>query len=802
VDVFDGVLEGLRPRGVGARGLRVFSVSRGTRRFRRASDLIVGVPALLLLAALVVAYPPFTLGSALTTLLDSLPGWLGPAWSVAYDLLAVWALLLVVAAVVARRVVVVFEAVGALVCAAALTVVCARIAVGTWPEADEILWWKATATTFPVARVALCTAVILTVGGHLVRPLERAGRWILLAGLFSATLVEPVSPGAIPTAFLVGIVAAAVVRLALGTSAGHPETAGVLAAVQELGVAVEALEPAARQPAGVFVARGLAPDGSALLVTVYGRDAYDTHLLERLWRTALYRDDGQRLRLSRIEAVEHEALATLLARQGGVATREVVVAAESSAGDALLVLRGDATALDDLAPEAVDDARLRAAWRALARVGAAGIAHLRVDGRTVALVGDEVGLVDFAGAVVAPREDQLLTDRAQLLATTAVAAGQERAVGAALESLGPEGLAALAPYLQPAALPPGLRRSLEEADVEVDELRDRLAAAAGVEPPELVKLRRVTWWSLVQVALLVLATTTVLEALGALDLDELGSTIEDAAWSWLALGFVVAQLPRITQSLSTLGSVPGRLPFVPVYAMQLATGYMNLALPSNFARMAVNIRFFQRQGVPPAGAVTAGAIDSFTSTVLQALLLVALLLFTEASLDLELETPGGDSLELVAVLAALAAATLLGLLLVRRVRTAVVDRVRAWWPEVRAALAGLRASHRLALLVGGSLATELLFACALGLFAQGFGYDVGLADLLLVNISVSLLASFIPIPGGIGVAELGLTVGLSAAGMPEDAALAAALLYRVSTFYLPPVWGFFALGWLRRNALL
>ena len=89
-----------------------------------------------------------------------------------------------------------------------------------------------------------------------------------------------------------------------------------------------------------------------------------------------------------------------------------------------------------------------------------------------------------------------------------------------------------------------------------------------------------------------------------------------------------------------------------------------------------------------------------------------------------------------------------------------------------------------------------------GCSRKGFGYDVGLADLLLINISVSLLASFIPIPGGIGVAELGLTVGLSAAGMPEDAALAAALLYRVSTFYLPPVWGFFAIGWLRRNALL
>ena len=802
MDVLDGVLAGLRPRGVGARGVRVFSAARGRRRFRRASDVIVGVPALLLLAALVVAYPPSRVERSLAAFLDSTPEWLAPAWAVAYDLLALWALLLVVAAVVTRRAVVVLEAAVAVACAAAITLVCARLAVGSWPGADEVLWWDASATTFPVTRVAVCTAVILTVGAHLVRPLERAGRWILLAGLLAATLVEPVSPGAVPTAFLVGVVAAAAVRLALGTAAGHPETADVLAAVQELGVPVESLEPAARQPAGVFVARGLAADGSPLLVKVYGRDAYDTHLLERLWRTALYRGDGQRLRLSRIEAVEHEALATLLARQGGVPTREVVVAAESSSGDALLVLRGDAAALDELGEGAVDDALLRAAWQALAFVGAAGLAHLRVDGSTVARVGDEVGLVDFAGSVVAPREDQLLTDRAQLLATTAVAAGPERAVAAGLESLGPDGLAALAPYLQPAALPPRLRRSLEAADVEVDELRDRVAAAARVEPPELVKLRRVTWWTLAQVALLVLATTTVLDALGALDLDELGATIEDAAWSWIALGFLVAQLPRLTQALSTLGSVPARLPFVPVYAMQLATGYMNLALPSNFARMAVNIRFFQRQGVPPAGAVTAGAIDSFTSTVIQALLLVVLLLFTEATLDLELETPGGDSLELVAVLAVLVALTLVGLLLVRRVRTAVVDRVRAWWPEVRAALAGLRASRRLVLLVGGSLATELLFACALGLVAQGFGYDLALADLLLINISVSLLASFIPIPGGIGVAELGLTVGLSAAGMPEDAALAAALLYRVSTFYLPPVWGFLALGWLRRNALL
>ena len=57
-------------------------------------------------------------------------------------------------------------------------------------------------------------------------------------------------------------------------------------------------------------------------------------------------------------------------------------------------------------------------------------------------------------------------------------------------------------------------------------------------------------------------------------------------------------------------------------------------------------------------------------------------------------------------------------------------------------------------------------------------------------------------PGGIGVAELGLTVGLVAAGLTPEGALATALAFRIVTFYLPPLWGFFALGWLQRNRYL
>ena len=236
--------------------------------------------------------------------------------------------------------------------------------------------------------------------------------------------------------------------------------------------------------------------------------------------------------------------------------------------------------------------------------------------------------------------------------------------------------------------------------------------------------------------------------------------------------------------------------------MQLAMGYMNVALPSNLARMAVSIRFFQRQGLSAPTAVASGAIDSFASTVVQGVLLAALLVFSESSLALDLPFPSGGVRTLLWILAGVVIASVLTLVLVRRLRELIVAQVRRWWPDVRAALGALRASHKLALLVLGSLATEVLFAIALGLFARSFGYDFSLAELLVINISVSLLASVVPVPGGVGVAEFGLTVGLTSAGMTPEPAVAAVLLYRIATFYLPPLWGFFAMRWLQRNSYL
>jgi uncharacterized membrane protein YbhN (UPF0104 family) len=438
----------------------------------------------------------------------------------------------------------------------------------------------------------------------------------------------------------------------------------------------------------------------------------------------------------------------------------------------------------------------------LERLHAARLSHGAVDPLSVALVDGVPGLVDLGHGSINPTVDEIMADRAQLLAAFAATAGKDASIAAAIRALGADGLTAVLPYIQPPALGGRLRQALKDSGSDVDELRTAAAEAVGTEAPELVKLRRVTRGTFVQLTLLVLALVAVLKFVGNIDFTAVKDNLSNASWGWLVFAVVFAQVPRITQSLSTLGSIAASLRFGPVYMLQLATSYLNLALPSSVGRMTVFIRFFQRQGLPPAAAVTAGAIDSLTGNVIQVILVVSLALFSSAEVSLGLRTPSSGALHLVWILVGLAALVVLVVVLVGRIRRAIVSRVKTWWPQVRESLGALRQSNKLALLLGGNLATEILFATALGLIARGFGYSIPITALVLINASTSLFSSLIPVPGGIGIVEFGLEAGLTSAGMTPSAAAATVLIYRLSTFYLPPIWGFAAFKWLQRNSYL
>ena len=60
----------------------------------------------------------------------------------------------------------------------------------------------------------------------------------------------------------------------------------------------------------------------------------------------------------------------------------------------------------------------------------------------------------------------------------------------------------------------------------------------------------------------------------------------------------------VASAVGTVGSVPEPVPFVPTVEMSLASSFVNRVTPANVGGMALNVRYLQKAGVPPAEALT------------------------------------------------------------------------------------------------------------------------------------------------------------------------------------------------------
>jgi uncharacterized protein (TIRG00374 family) len=534
-------------------------------------------------------------------------------------------------------------------------------------------------------------------------------------------------------------------------------------------------------------------------VRVYGRDAWEGELVADLWRLAWYRRGRRRARLSRSEYVEHEGFMTMLAARGGARVPEVVTAGLADNGDALIVIRPDGVPLRDANRELTGD-QVRSLWEQLGRLHAGGIAHHRIDLDRVVTFGDSsAGFSDLSSASVRSDERDAIADRAQLFALTAVTSGKDVAVDHALSSLGREGLIAVLPYLQEASLPPLLRAELRRRHIELDTIRTELAKALGVADVELVKLRRVTWKSLLNLALLAVAAYTIIGMISGLDLDAYRRAVANASWLWLLAALLLGQLPRLAKAVSAMGSTSESLPFGPTAALQFAICYVNLAVPSAAGRVAITTRYYQRFGIPPASALSAGVIDSFSEFLVQITLFVLVFFTSDVHLELSLNA---DQLSGVATAALIGVAVLVVAGGLAFAVPSLRQRTLAWLQEARDSLQVLRSPRKLLQLFGGNLVAQVLFAVTLGACVHAFGYEVPLSTLILVNTVVTLFAGLLPVPGGVGVSEAGLSLGLARAGIPSEAAFAIALTYRFAIFYLPPIWGLCSYRWMTSRRYL
>jgi uncharacterized membrane protein YbhN (UPF0104 family) len=493
---------------------------------------------------------------------------------------------------------------------------------------------------------------------------------------------------------------------------------------------------------------------------------------------------------------------TLLAERSDVAVLPLVAAGLATHRDAMLVIDASGHQLSDLPGTEVDDRLLTAMWTIADTLNERGIAHGGMDTERFVLRPDgSLAIGDFSQASVSADDNDLLADRAQLLVSTALLVDHERAVAVADAALGHDRLAEVLPFLQPAAVDRATRRTLRDRDWDLGDLRQLAADTAGVELPKLEQIRRVTVGSVATVVVLGLVAYGIISALAQVGLQSLIDEFKGADWAWLLAALLVTPVVQIAQAFSTMGASVRPVRLLPVLMLEYAIQFIGLAVPSSAARVALEIRFFQKFGVPTTGAAAIGVLDSVCGFVVQIVLILSILLSGLASLDLSTSSSSSGSaptftgkfLVIGIVVVLLGVVVLLAVPKYREI-------IRAKAADGTAALRVLRSPSKLLMIFGGNLVAQILLATILGLCVLAFGHHLSLAELILINTVVSLFAGFMPVPGGMGVAEAGYTAGLVAFGIPHTAALSIALAFRLVTFYLPPIWGGFAMRWLRQHS--
>ncbi len=676
-----------------------------------------------------------------------------------------------------------------------LTLLLSRIVEGEWTSLVD--QYRGSEDGFPVLRAAVIAALAVVSAPHFTRPLRRLGYTAVAAAAIAAVVLGEGSTSDALGGVALGFAVGSAVMLAFGSPLGFPDLSAISEGLDRLGLRVTGLEVRNDRSWGQRVVFGHL-DGAPVEVKVLGRDAEGAAALARFWRTLWYRGASGYGDTSRVRNVEHEALMTMVAADRGVPVP--AVRGFGLAGDDLAVIvldhRGVSLAeLDNAGDDTID-----AMWAALAGAHEAGLVHGAVSASAVLVSDGSARLTNWADSTafetsgdVAGRADDVVA----ALYASANRVGTQRAIESARRVLGDDALVEAMPWMQAPALPSATRREADDPKALMSSLREGLVEALGVDPPEPVKLRRVTWGQLGMLVLVFIAANALVGMLGGIDFAAVWDVLRTADWEWIVVGFVIGQLVFLPEATGMLFAVGHPMPLLPLTVLQVAVKFIGLAVPSAAGRVAMNAAFLHKYGLSVTIATTQGAVDGLAGFTVESGILVLALIFGDLSLQLETgDLPWGLILAAVVLLAL---GAVVAFTRVQKLKEMVLPILKEAW-----GLFGdvLRDPRRSAGLLGSNLASRVVLGITLWLVLEGIGTPLPLVTAVAVTVATNLLAGLVPIPGGIGVAEATLTALLVILGLQEDAAFAAAVTFRVCTFYFPAVAGFFATGWLRKREYL
>jgi undecaprenyl-diphosphatase len=329
--------------------------------------------------------------------------------------------------------------------------------------------------------VAVVAAVLTAAAPWLSRGWRRAGSALLVGLMVTRFVATPVSFDSLEAA-LIGWLCGAGVLALMGAPSRRPTTESVIAGLADVGMAVQQLDRAGVDARGSTPYFGVSAGGERLFVKVLGDDERSADVLFRLYRRATRRDFGDEKPFSTLRrAVEHEAFVALAARDLGVRTPRLRAFTTAQPNGYVVAYEAiEGRSLDRLDADEITDEVLTACWRLVGQLRQHRIAHRDLRLANIFLDDSgEVWLIDFGFSEMAAADRLLATDVTELVASSSMLVGPERAVAHAAATVDRTTLGRAFDRLHLWALSGATRAGLSARPGHLDELRDRLRDAAG-----------------------------------------------------------------------------------------------------------------------------------------------------------------------------------------------------------------------------------------------------------------------------------------------------------------------------------
>jgi len=585
-----------------------------------------------------------------------------------------------------------------------------------------------------------------------------------------------------------------IARYALGTPTTRPSGMDVADALARGGFPVQRLTAEVTTRRGRRY-RAQTIDGRSLRVTVLDRDLEGADMVSTLWQSVRLRDERGLDTLNMRRGLDHAALTAYAAMAADAPVAELHLVAEVGSDATLMAFEYlDAVPLS-ACPDLSEQDAIRA-WEAVQRLHEHQISHRALTADNILRSPDgRIWLVGQDQGAIAASDVAMRIDLADMLCTLSLLIGVEAAVSSGSAVLGDAELSRALAVMQPVALAHSTRAAMRKRRELLVVLRDALVQLRPGTPVEQIQLRRVRPRTLIMIIVGTIAGYVLLSQLAQVDLATLLTT---ANWEWLLVALLLSLVTYVGAAWSLSGFVPERLKLHRTVLAQLAGDFATLVSPPTLGAVAINLRYLQRAGLHPTLAAASVGVSQVMAFVFHIALLFAFGIAAGTQADLTFNPPQEAVIAVVAI-----AVAIIALLAIPGIRRPITKRLLPTLREVGPRLVTV-AQRPLKLTegIGGILLLNLAYIGVLIACINAFGGSLNIAVIAVVYLAGATLGQAAPTPGGLGAVEAALSAGLTAAGLDGGIAVSAVLLYRLVTFWLPTVPGYWAFTWLTRKGAL